>query len=1210
MNGSQEIVSLSSPASTRHPMKSSPRLLPLLLLPALVSLPAGSAWSQQREALPELKSARVIERGSHHAKWETVQEVADPISGETVSVTNSYVQLEIGLHYVDERCEWQESSEEIEVQPGAAVARRGPHQVRWAANLNTYGAIEFWTPEGEAIRSHVLGLAYFDPATGAHVMIGEVQDSIGAVAGNQVIYEDAFDGVSADLHYTYTKGGFVQDVIVREKLPDPVLWGFDPATVQVQVLTEFVTLPEPLKELARVSSETLTSTNAPAVRFGAVYQADQALNFGSMAMTEGRAFGVEDTAQERAVPVRKTLQLFDGGRNILVETLDYGVMEPELETLPENSKPTASLERKNSELQAGGLRLAPPAPTRQWAAVEPSVNRDEEPLLMARAELPAGRNGYVIDYNLSGTTNNLTLQSGTTYYITGLVTATNITTIEGGTVVKFANTNNAELKIKGTIRCLTAPYRPAIFTAKDDNSVGSTISGSTGSPSGYYAVRALNIDDNTSDLRHLHIRFARQGVYYGSGSAYPHFLRHVQMIKTGEGVVSLSPVFYVQNALLHNVLTNFTTTGSGIVGHVEHLTAHVANRINGSGSLTLNVTNSLLIQITNSSTYSGSGNATASSASGVLQAVGGGEHYLVNTSTNRNVGVTNISHALRQDFLRMTTHPPQVSISQTLTSDTILAPVVARDSDIPDRGYHYAALDYAVDTLSITNATLTLTNGVAIAVVGGYGLWLKDHADLISVGSPTNPNVITDHPAVQEQPYTWNVGSFMYSILPYRYGGSSAAGTVSVKFTTFCSNRSQTLVYCHGGGNWYIQQAVFEHCEFYRGLFDTQGTTSDPINFTFNNNLFHRVAIWGWLEPRLTFKQNTFRGTDVDLAGWGSGSPFIVIQNNLFDKVTGYIDTNNLTASHNGFTVGSYFPELAHASNKTNLVADYETGALGNFYLPGSGTGLATLINAGSTNANLLGLYHFTTQVNQAKETNTVVDIGYHYVAVNPAKFEIAKSTMAPLGSSTCCSWPASNTTNIVTADPGWVNGTYVTTNEYLRIDLGSSKTIARAGYIPRQYTSMTTDWTGNNNGAYRDYKIYVTDSTSTNPADWGSPVFVGRFNWPNGQERRDVEFNPKSGRYVYYYRQNAYGWYGPTDPNQQHNGWPGYAGVNEIWLHQWNGLASVAIDTDGDTLADYFEDANGNGTADGGETNWESYNSPNGLGAGPAVQLYTPLRN
>ena len=41
------------------------------------------------------------------------------------------------------------------------------------------------------------------------------------------------------------------------------------------------------------------------------------------------------------------------------------------------------------------------------------------------------------------------------------------------------------------------------------------------------------------------------------------------------------------------------------------------------------------------------------------------------------------------------------------------------------------------------------------------------------------------------------------------------------------------------------------------------------------------------------------------------------------------------------------------------------------------------LINAGSMNATNAGLYHYTTTTNQVKETNSVVDIGFHYVAVN-----------------------------------------------------------------------------------------------------------------------------------------------------------------------------------------------------------------------------------
>ena len=41
------------------------------------------------------------------------------------------------------------------------------------------------------------------------------------------------------------------------------------------------------------------------------------------------------------------------------------------------------------------------------------------------------------------------------------------------------------------------------------------------------------------------------------------------------------------------------------------------------------------------------------------------------------------------------------------------------------------------------------------------------------------------------------------------------------------------------------------------------------------------------------------------------------------------------------------------------------------------------LVNAGSRTADQAGLYHYTTQTGQTKETNSVVDIGFHYLAVD-----------------------------------------------------------------------------------------------------------------------------------------------------------------------------------------------------------------------------------
>jgi hypothetical protein len=53
----------------------------------------------------------------------------------------------------------------------------------------------------------------------------------------------------------------------------------------------------------------------------------------------------------------------------------------------------------------------------------------------------------------------------------------------------------------------------------------------------------------------------------------------------------------------------------------------------------------------------------------------------------------------------------------------------------------------------------------------------------------------------------------------------------------------------------------------------------------------------------------------------------------------------------------------------------------------------------------------------------------------------------------------------------------------------------------------------------------------------------------------------------------------------------------------------NLPIDSDGDGISDYLEDRNGNGTADSGETDWQS-SSTFGGGANGALQVYTPLRN
>ena len=67
----------------------------------------------------------------------------------------------------------------------------------------------------------------------------ETKPSIGLVQGSQVTYPDAFsDGVHADVRFVYKIGSFSRDIILRAQLPDPALYGMNPATVRLWNLSD------------------------------------------------------------------------------------------------------------------------------------------------------------------------------------------------------------------------------------------------------------------------------------------------------------------------------------------------------------------------------------------------------------------------------------------------------------------------------------------------------------------------------------------------------------------------------------------------------------------------------------------------------------------------------------------------------------------------------------------------------------------------------------------------------------------------------------------------------------------------------------------------------------------------------------------------------------------------------------------------------------
>ena len=183
----------------------------------------------------------------------------------------------------------------------------------------------------------------------------------------------------------------------------------------------------------------------------------------------------------------------------------------------------------------------------------------------------------------------------------------------------------------------------------------------------------------------------------------------------------------------------------------------------------------------------------------------------------------------------------------------------------------------------------------------------------------------------------------------------------------------------NGGYNIYT---TFTNCLFYRAYFGQ--ATADSA---YTGEVFRQI-----------YRNCTFYGGGLWMLHW-ENAPFwkISVRDCSFDNATIDLyppwndDLSNwdwtwLDADFNAYNTNTVtFPQEADLTAMPGVsnvyVADFnwQISWLGDYYLPTN----SPAINHGDRTANQIGLYHFTTQTNQTKEAKSVVDIGYHYVAVD-----------------------------------------------------------------------------------------------------------------------------------------------------------------------------------------------------------------------------------
>lgn len=968
----------------------------LLALAAAVTLPSAAEGQGARAANVAVSTEPVVtDVGPNHRRW-TRQQVLQLPDGRTRTNVTSYVELESGLHRWDAATgQYVATDPGLEILPdgSGAVAHRSAHNVAIAANLNTRGAITVHTPDGKRLVCHVLGLAWFDAATGRSQMFAQVQDSIGELHGTDtVLFRDAFQGVAAVVRYSNRRDGFEQDVVLLESVTPPR--GFNPETTRIEVWNEFLEAPAAL--LTQRARAGMT---------------DDIVDWGAMQTGPGRAFLLGEDRRAAGAHVAKRWVTTADQRSFLVEAVRYPAAKRALDQLParqaavnppagaaagavkdlakvegfngERPFPAAPKPRPANSTDRFRTAAAPkPAPPGQRAATGATADPLLTPPVSVAKAPPAA--GYVIDYDLQNSITNLTLQCDTTYSVAGAVNLYGTTTIEGGAVIKVAPTNTAQINFNTAPIWATGPFRPAIFTARDDDSIGTPIAGSTGSPSGWYGGAYLNLSANATGA-HLRVSYARTAVRFNDVSLT---LRHAQFVhcsnvveKTGDW---LSAPLIVENALAYDSAV-FLRGQCFLTG--RHLTVHQCGQLvaaEDTVSATLN--NSILADMDEEgSTTLTLNNSYNGSASGIFQTVGAAAHYLANGSPHRNAGNANLnSTTLNTERKSRTTYPPVVIEPSSFYSNSLSLGVQARrDTDTPDLGYLYDPLDFVLRGVPLTNATITVLPGTALAMARGnsgqdYGLGLFGGARFICEGTPSSLNRVVAQQMVQEQANTNWSGSFC--AVRTAWLNSTEPVLLQARFTQWTLPAGSS--WGHLNGHEGADGSVFlRDCQLQGGSVNMGQQT-----FAATNSLFHRVNFYlqdyfGTYTVGHALRHNTLIGAELVFDQWSADT--WPVDNNLFVG-TAIIDWGGVAPfpGHNGYVTNDVCQPLAGGvSNVVLSSLSFDEGPLGRFYLPTNGPA-TNLFNAGSTNAHWLGLWHFTTTTNNVKETNSVVDIGFHSVAV------------------------------------------------------------------------------------------------------------------------------------------------------------------------------------------------------------------------------------
>ncbi len=980
-------------------------LYSLLVVAGLVGIQTLSAQTQSTVSTTLNPEAQIAAAQASYDAWDQPDQPIGPNHRTTVRTAKTgprrIVEIGTGMNYWN-GLQWVPSNPTFVPVANGFVASQLQDPVQLAGDLYTTNAVTVRTPEGIILGSSPVAVALYDAASGNFAVIATVTNCQATlVESNQVLYPDAFSGnVCASVVYTISQGTFHQDVVFTGPL-DPADYGFPRDTTRIQIITEFYGAPTP-DELTR---PLYVEANAKVrAKMASPDLIDHQLGFGRFVMTTGRAYVAPSVVNPNGLetPVAKEYKKVGDG-TYLFESVPYTTIAAALSNLPPCHPSFGSTKIKS---------------TKGYANIPRPGNKPYAGPLMARAS-HAPVHGVVVDYvaNVDTPMNSAKIFQGDyTYLVSQAVFCNGPTTIEGGAVFKYKT--GTSITLNSTLTCKTGQYRPAIFTAVDDDSVGDTMyhvdnSGYTGhiSSSGYanpalYAPSAMKFTG-------LRIRYAQEAIKVYGFSGFTWSVSHAQFVNCIKGIeiqgggcgcgCSPNNNFNVNNCLFSRVTQPILGTSLGgtvaLYASLVNATVDHASTLGTSScgvNLYIQSTNSIYASVSSSGGVTASGTKNAFYSDGFnfgssqvtvgnlpnspFQTVGAGNYYLTSTSNLRDAGTVNgIPAALLADLAKRTTYPPTVTFNTTLSANTALPRQVNRDTDVPDLGFHYDPIDYAFGNVTVANASVTASGGAVIATFSTnnstYGLGFGGGSSFSSIGTPNFPNWIVLFNTVQEGT-NLNWQRLANSVVG-PVDANTSAHSIFTRFTSW-SVLAQDAAQFNAPGN--SAQIAFQDSEFHGGLLSSSRPT---INLT--NCLLERVnASLTTSDGNSPYiRNNLFFGGTFNFAPSVSTA---LVMDNLFDQTTIPNNSINYIGGYNAFITGNnrllptFGSDIVLPSSPV-----YQTGPLGSYYQAAN----SQLINADqTTTADQVGLYYYTETTNlmnglEVKEANSQLDIGYHYIATD-----------------------------------------------------------------------------------------------------------------------------------------------------------------------------------------------------------------------------------